>query len=367
MSDERLGRPSASAIQRYKLCPGAFAMEQSAPEEKQSDDAAAGDRIHAVMAGGNVKLDADEEVVVERIREIEEQVIANTIGTTFDFIEREERMSYRIDERVLFTGKPDLIVVFGRQGLVVDYKTGRIPVEPAEANAQLRALAVLLVHNYALEKVFTSIIQPRCTPPFSIAEYQLDELRMAEEEICGVIGQTDRATEVSPGEDQCRYCRAKIICTAYQDWANKPIVAVTGTVEVTKQSASEIAKALPGEKIAEIVKAGRGPVKWLLDAAEAEARRRLKEDPGCVPGLSLKDDPGKDEIVKHNEVFKRAYELGVKTDSFLACCKIVKERLQAALKESTKLKGKALESALAGVLDGCCERTAGEPRLIVSK
>ena len=82
MSDERNGLPSASSMERYQLCPGSYMAERGLPEAT-SEDAEAGNRIHAVLAGETVTppLTDDEERTMESCRNQCEELIQKTVPT----------------------------------------------------------------------------------------------------------------------------------------------------------------------------------------------------------------------------------------------------------------------------------------------
>jgi hypothetical protein len=48
---ERKHLPSASGMERIRLCRGSFLAEQAAPEDKGSEFSEAGDRIHDALSG----------------------------------------------------------------------------------------------------------------------------------------------------------------------------------------------------------------------------------------------------------------------------------------------------------------------------
>jgi hypothetical protein len=142
--------PSASAASRYAACLGSYALERQVAEVESSGDAAIGNRIHAALALETVNdLTTDETWIIDRCREQEAELVANTFGGYETNCFREKRL-WSLDAKTateLWSGKPDVIYtaeVQGNQwGLIIDYKSGRGAVEDASQNLQLRCLVAL--------------------------------------------------------------------------------------------------------------------------------------------------------------------------------------------------------------------------------
>ena len=103
--------------------------------------------------------------------------------------------------------------------IIIDKKYGRKEVTPAEANMQLRSYAVMGAKRWTPDKILVSINQPRLKfeDRLSMAEYTKDEIPAARDHILRVwdAAHAPNAPRIA-GFEQCRYCKAKLICDAYR-------------------------------------------------------------------------------------------------------------------------------------------------------
>jgi hypothetical protein len=347
MSDERKNKPSASSMERYALCPGSWAAEQGIPDST-TDDAATGNRIHAWLAGETVEppLTADETSVVEKCR-WQEDLLLSTVLPHRDEMIREQR--YWMGDA--WSGKPDLVAIDSIMGeaLVIDHKTGRGDVTPAEGNLQLRALAVLVNEKHGLTKITVAIIQPLAGAP-SVCEYSHDDLIKACAEIGSIIDRINapNAPRV-PSAEACKYCKAKPYCVEAREQA----VSLPVTAMPTGTTPDAIAATLTSQTLAEFLERADFASR-VIDACKAEAKRRL-ESGDVVPGWTLKPGSERETITDATTVYNRASALGVNADAFMPCVLITKGKLKDALKTATGDKGKALEARMDSLLAGCVE------------
>jgi hypothetical protein len=126
-------------------------------------------------------------------------------------------------------GTPDrLRNYYDKTVVIIDAKFGFNVVDRAEVNLQLRAYAVL-GYDYARDakQVVVSIVQPR-TPydeRITMAVYTHEDIEAARKEIAFIIKHTEAVTmRLIPGEEQCRYCKAKLTCPAFRDEMTLPAV-----------------------------------------------------------------------------------------------------------------------------------------------
>ena len=352
MSDERLGLPSASSMERYLLCPGSYAAERGLPETT-SDDAEAGNRIHAVLAGETVTppLSDDEERTMEACRTQAEQLIAELVPGN-DAIHRERRLWFGNQ----WSGKPDLVAVdcVFADALVIDYKTGRGEVATADGNMQLRALAVLGAEEYKLSLVAVAIVQPLAGPP-SVCIYSAGDLKKARKEVLGIIDAIHKPDAPRiPSPKACQYCKAK-----GTERCPESIAVVESLPMEVSRDGREIV--LTPERLAELLE--KLPmVEKVIDAIRGKARRML-EAGETVPGWTLKPGSERETIADPTTVYNRASAAGVNSEAFMACVSITKTKLKDAVKSATGDKGKALDARLDSILAGCTEEKQAAPSL----
>lgn len=297
MTDERENLPSASGMERIALCPGSWSLEQQCPVPPEGEDAASGTRIHEFLAGNNVELSEDESLTARLCAEVAEPLLAGASS-----IVRETRLWCSDGYKKRFSGKPDVIAFGDREATVIDYKTGRGEVADSPHNLQLRALAVLVKHNWPdLEKVRVAIVQPWASRRPIVTEYDADALDEADHQIGNIVADAmaDNAP-LRPGVQQCQYCRAKTICPALAR-----ALDVAPGITLKKEGVAAAAGEMAAEQLGALV-ANRVPLaRMLCDALEHEAFERLVRDPESVPGLTL--DIGTPRVSDAKEIWVRAW------------------------------------------------------------
>lgn len=121
-------------------------------------------------------------------------------------------------------GTADCVIVADGHLVVADLKYGKGVEVSAEDNPQLKLYALGAMDRYSMlydiEKVSTAIIQPRLNN-VSTDTYEAYDLK-----VWGITEVFPKAQlawngegEYNPGEDTCRWCRAKAVCRARADLA----------------------------------------------------------------------------------------------------------------------------------------------------
>lgn len=343
--NERQNLPSASSCERYALCPGSFALEQTVPEPPQTDDARAGDLIHAALATEALaETLTDEQLRTLEACKIQEAALVDGVfGGKVKLSFREYRMWAR-DKNLgkLWSGKPDVVYVSNLLGLVIDYKTGRGEVTAATGNMQLRALAVLVAENHGLTDVTVAIIQP-LAGPVSTCRYNIADLHRASEEIDAIMRDAKAGTGPRrPSYKACLYCRAKLICPEARAVA-ETLPAVAGPQPLA-MTAEQVGDFLRKARVAERV----------IDSVRDEAKRMLAAGVE-IPGVRLKPGANRETITKPETVFGRFLALGGTQEQFMPAVKVTKSDLKTAVKTVTNEKGKTLDATLERLLADCVE------------
>lgn len=368
MSDERSGLPSASAASRYAACLGSFDLERQVAEVESTGDAAIGNRIHAALALEPVSnLTTDETWIIDRCREQEAELVANTFGGYETNCFREKRLwSLDADGNRLWSGKPDVIYtaeVQGKQwGLIIDYKSGRGAVESAAENLQLRCLVALLDESwgFTIDRIVVAIIQP-LAGGVSVAVYESQDIHDAiveSEELMSSIKK--RGQPRIPSEQACKYCKGKPFCAEARELAVAPPVT-DAPAGITPDS---IAATLTNQTLAAFLDRA-AQAEAVIEACRAEARRRLSEG-DAIEGWTLKEGSVRESITDSEKVASRFLELGT-YEQLSPAITLNKTKLKEAVKLVTGAKGRDLESKLSALLDGCTESKAGQPTLTKTK
>lgn len=229
---------SASNIARRELCPGSAAAEADFPQQEDSEYSAEGTLLHEVDAdpskAESVELTAEQRDVLA-IAKRADDVIFRAVCTNlaipddepFEEAWEEELWFYR-GLKKLFPGHSDRRRFYPRFSLliIIDKKFGRLEVTPAESNMQLRSYACMGARRWKPNNIVVAINQPRL--PFkerlTIAEYTADNIPAATDHVLRVWDGAHNSdgsprTDVRriAGEDQCRYCSARIHCPEYRE------------------------------------------------------------------------------------------------------------------------------------------------------
>jgi hypothetical protein len=197
-------------------------MQKGLPDI-QSPESAQGTRLASYRAHKEFDrrlLPSNEQDLLRVSDQLEAQII-DTIGLKGDYNDVRE-IELTSD---LITGHPDLLRVYTDQdvSVIIDDKFGWQPVVSADVNLQLRCYAILAPTSTS----YVAISQPRRAPAdrITIAKYDAKAKEAAREQIAAI----DAATKLPdaplvPGEEQCRYCRARHICPALKEAVRKELV-----------------------------------------------------------------------------------------------------------------------------------------------
>lgn len=351
--DERLFLPSASSRGRDKACPGALNLIRALRTVGIQIDGGnkpwteSGNRIHAAVAGEDIDLEHDEESARETV-EARLTCLRADLSVPDNAAEIIEQRIWLFDvEKKIASGKPDRIWLFDDVAVIPDVKTGWINAEAETSNPQLRGYAVLAWHGfmvrYGVRRVIVALAQAHGSKPQPV-EYDEAALMAAEAEWRAEIEACNAPDAPRiPGEVQCRYCPAKFHCPEARAHVSGLAVIPGGTILTV--SNDELSKLLDRSKMAS----------KLIEEIEAEAKRRLEVDPGCVPGYALAPGRASKPISDLSTVFTRCSLRGITPEKFTAACKITKKELTELLKTASGTKGKALDGIIEEVIAGCVE------------
>jgi hypothetical protein len=321
-SDPRRGLPSASSLHRLVNCPGSFRAAREAiaagmtpPDD--SDDAASGTRIHKWLETESDEdwqaLSYDEQRTATLCQsqrnwlladfakmhgdiEWERRFAINAFGVVFDAAGALPRIG---------TGQADLTALAGDRLLVIDYKTGRGDITPADANDQLRGLAVLFNH-LNLESVEVAIVAPLAGQP-TTAVFDREALKAAKEWLVQTWLQAPESILTVSGP-WCQYCPARLICAACADHNAQTLAPLTQDgLPPDKIKEALFARAYESDtttlaEMGERVKM----LEWGAAAIKAAIRRRLEKgglaaDELREAGWELVESNGNREITDPNQ------------------------------------------------------------------
>ena len=358
--DSRMGRPSASGIFRLAQCPGSWLAESKCPPEEESEDAATGTYLHDCMEHNRTPDDPEQAELIEFCFQVEGELVEDIFDEEASklTIIREERM-FATDEdgNVIFSGKPDKVYYSPLKdiALILDYKFGRLAVDPVEQNRQLPALAVLLRYKLGScpSTIFAGIIQPyvsRRKP--QLVKFLPEHLDAAERYLRNIITDAEIPNApLRPDEKACRYCRAKTACPAVK----------MALVNVTSGDLTASWEQWSPEKRREAYDLAKLAKKWAA-SVESKVKADLRAEVE-IPGLVLA--PGKKAFTVTDaaaafQILNGLFPDDITAQAFTACCKVGitdLDKLVHSVRKAADAGAKVAESKdwLRKTLAGCAE------------
>ncbi len=324
-SDPRQGLPSASGLYRLRNCPGSYRMEREAitrnmapPDD--SEAAASGTRIHRWL---ETEADEDWQALSYAEQETAARCQSQAGKVIAGFAERYGMITSQTMERrfvmnafgvtgemptetpwpapIIGSGQADRMAFCGwRHILILDYKTGRGDVTPAESNDQLRGLAPM-VSFLQPETVTVAIVAPLSGQP-TVAEFSAESLKVAKNWLVHTWLQAPHATETAAGP-WCQYCPGRLICGTYAAHNAATLAPLTqdglpdGKVKEAMFARAYESDATTLAEMGERVKM----LEWGAAAIKSAIRKRLEEggagaDELKAVGWLLKEEGGAREI-----------------------------------------------------------------------
>ena len=358
----------ASKAEQWMNCPPSIRAEEQYEVPPQSEAAAEGTLAHAIaedhllkmLAGKKVstpkKLKSDPlyrpameehvatycDVILETLTTMREQGCDPIIYT-----EQRLDLSRWIPEGF---GTADCILIGNGVLHVFDFKYGKgVPVS-AEENPQLKLYGLGAVAEfdclYEISEVVLHIIQPRLD---AITEWPVSRevLEKWGEFVVKPLAQKayNGEGEFTPGEAQCRWCRAKNRCRAYNEW-----VLNTCKLRFTDLGEERDPNTLSDKEIAEILGMAEEIKKWVTSVTDYAKDQALNH--GVVfPGYKLVESVSRRKITDEQKVIDILRDNGYTTEQV---CK---------LKGITDLEELAGKSTLQNLIGEYIIKPPGNPTL----
>ncbi len=362
--DPRRGWTSASNAQADSLCPGRHmaqkTMGKDVPEER-GEDADFGDQVHAAMCNGTDPTDSKVLFIVERMREIDVDLLLLFFGEDAGKVRaiRERRLWTKFTHKnwqLEHSGQIDVVYIHAGKALIVEYKSLAGDLASSPTNLQLRDQVVLTRGNIMINQIGTAVNQPMVEGRPKIAAYGKVEIDVAEDAMQKrVVVSNTPGQERNAGEEQCKFCTAKLKCPEYAKFtaALTPQYHI-GDVPVQSWTPEMMLKFLKHRSIAE---------KWLKECHEF-IKEEVRKNPALLPGWKLESGATRTKITDMAALWARLNEKGLSDDELIAAASIKMEHLEVLMRQATKAKGAALKKMVKQVLDGISTQKPDAPSLV---
>lgn len=367
--DERRGCTSASNALEDTLCVARFLAQKGIPDGPKGPDAETGRKIHALLAGEQgmgemAALPLAMREMFDACRSIEKAQVLKYFGSENGKMKvfREQRYWVLVPDGTggkgfEHSGKPDVVYRAGTKALIIEYKTLAGDIADSPDNLQLRDQAVLVRGNLRpIDEIATVVVQPLVTHSPVMCIYDGESLDRAEAEMFDRVRASHNPQALpTAGKPQCDFCKAKLRCAAYQQWAGSMVPGMLTLLDVPVASWTPEQRGVFCDKrlIAQ---------KWLDECTDA-CKAILEVDPDGVSGWMLKAGAVKETIVDPQKVWDKFTLLGGKLEDFMGCIAVGKTKLKEAISKVTGAKGKKLEDALHTVTEGATETSQNKPSL----
>ena len=332
-SDERDGKPSASAMTRIVHCPASFKLN-AAEMPENSGAAEEGTMLHRIMElTFTPERTTEEQVELDKLNGAltpdQEQAILiaeNELEKTNAFADGWQRYT---EQRLwshsnLYSGQSDMLAISpdGFSAVIIDYKFGRGEVEPAERNYQLAALAVLAADNYGVENVCAMIIQPRASDKskrITACEYDKDDITSARDAIESAVASALYApAPLQTTGYWCNYCPSSYRCKAAQ-------------MELAKQyelATSSAGFAIGKHNAVEMFRKATVVQKFCADVLSA-IKAWVSANPDHGTELVLQKGASRPKLGNAGDVYNAVESVGITPEEFVGACDVSLTKLVA--------------------------------------
>ena len=244
-------------------------------------------------------------------------------------------------------GTADCIMVGGDKLLVADFKFGKGVRVEAEGNTQMLLYALGAWKKFSLiydiQRIKMVIIQPRLSVNPSVWENTIGELTnfgvyARERAQLAINGEG----EFCPGEEQCRFCRARQQCRARADY----------NIEMAFGDVGKLPPLITDKEVGSYLEKGEDVAKWLKDLQDYALSTCLSG--GDIPGYKAVEGRGSRDWTDQEAAFKALQASGIPET-------MMYERKALTLAALEKVVGKKV---FAETVSEYIEKKPGKPALV---
>ena len=244
-------------------------------------------------------------------------------------------------------GTADCIMIGGDSLRVVDFKFGKGVRVEAENNTQMQLYALGAWKKfsliYSIKRVIMTIIQPRLSVNPSTWELPLEDLISFGQYAKERAEMASKGEgEYNPGEEQCRFCRARQQCRARADY----------NIQMAFGDVGKLPPLITNEEVGRYLEKGEDVAKWLKDLQDYALGACLAGDD--IPGYKAVEGRGSRDWTDQDAAFRALQESGIPET-------MMYERKALTLAALEKVVGKkAFDEAVGDYI----EKKPGKPALV---
>ena len=301
MTDERKHHAfSPSSLKLHAACPGAYHLCKDLGDTP-SADADEGQLLHdAVQSRSIAGLTAEQAELVERCQEF-----LLRYGSNVEWHTEVKLTLVDGDFNELTYGYCDTVGVRDNDVIVVDWKFGRIPVEQANTNPQIRSYGAAAMAKYGKTLATVALYQPR------VNLESVDIMGVADADaLCTRVAAIVAASLAGEGNyhtgEHCKYCEARIQEKCPKQREDVAALMTMHTSDIQTGADMAVALQLAGQADA-----------W-AKAVKYRAKQMAQEGE-AIPGYRLATRQGKRKVVNAQEFYQLA-SMALDHEAIMAHC-----------------------------------------------
>ena len=343
---------SPSSLEKLELCP-CFQQDQTGDQTAATE----GTLIHEAIAESNLDLCPDEfaEAVAQRCIDYRDSIITQLNINGIPYTSHHE---ITVNVATLTRGTVDLLILVEgpvRYAQIVDWKTGKFPVTPADQNVQLQAYALGVLFDYpAILHVDAHLVCPRLGHVSNAIYARSDAERILQRLRLIIDRGEDPNKQPTAYEDACRFCGIKSECPRMTDLVNDSCKRLDLPVQFQPGAIVSPEDRAKAQVLAGIFE------DWANQIRKANAKA-VREDGIEIPGFELRSRTGNTTINETRTAAEALLALYPDLDGneVLDCAKLSLPKLVEAIRAHTGDKKKEARTKLIAELSNVI--TQGEP------
>jgi hypothetical protein len=307
-----------SSLKNKEICP----HWQNRPGSSAAADE--GTRMHEAAETNNL-----EGLNSEQCAQVESCIAAVALREA-DIIDCSRHNELKLEIGSLTFGTADVVLVGTTTASIIDYKMGRVLVDPAEKNLQGWAYALGVFETFNVDAVTVIFLQPRCDSISECTFHRAHDYNRMLARVVEVIRKAeDEKSPFCPHPENCEYCGRKAECPAL---ASKALaVATQYSDELQLPDEMHPSSITDPKQMALALKLA--PV--LADWAQSVRKHALDmvQEGQEIPGYGLKFRSGQRTIKDIPLVWDLIHsEFAVSLSDFLPACSISVTALEKSVK-----------------------------------